>query len=89
MSKGCARNSKLGCGDHAVGQAVRIDDILWFEQRPALMFEFRACNRLFGNYDLVITGFAATLPSQGGLVTLGPTSDSGLIRFDPFPHPSH
>jgi Bacteriocin-protection, YdeI or OmpD-Associated len=26
MSKGCVRNSKKGCGGHAAGQAVRIDE---------------------------------------------------------------
>jgi hypothetical protein len=35
------------------------------------------------------TGFIATLPRQGGMVTLGPTSHSGLIRFDHFPHPNY
>jgi len=49
MSKGCARNSKKACGGRVAGRAVRIDDVLSCESRPALMFELRASDRQSGS----------------------------------------
>jgi hypothetical protein len=42
MSKGCARNSKKGCGGRAAGQAVRIDEF-----SAAGLLKFIAAVRLY------------------------------------------